>query len=43
MEENIQKIEKLINRCDRCGLYECINCEISWADVQAIKSLMKRI
>ena len=27
----------LIERCDKCKLSECFNCEHSWADVQEIK------
>lgn len=37
----IKIIEKLINRCEECKLKECINCEISWTEVEAIKKLYK--
>lgn len=43
MEENsredIQKVEKLIKKCDKCKLNECINCEVSWTEVTSIKKL----
>ena len=35
-------LEKLVKRCDDCDLFECINCEISWTEVQEIKKLIKR-
>ena len=37
----IEIIEKLITRCEKCKLKECINCEISWTEVEAIKKLYK--
>lgn len=39
--DSIKIIEKLINRCEECKLKECINCEISWTEVEAIKKLYK--
>lgn len=39
MEQDIEKVENLIKKCDECKLKECINCEISWSEVQAIKRL----
>lgn len=41
MEEDIKKIEQIIERCDQCKFHECINCEICWNEVQAIKRLVK--
>lgn len=41
MEQDIEKVERLIERCNECKLKECINCEISWTEVQAIKKLYK--
>lgn len=38
MEEDL---ERLIKRCDECKLNECINCEISYSDIQTIKHLIK--
>lgn len=34
------KLQRLIDRCDKCDLAECINCEISWTEVQALKGLL---
>lgn len=43
MKENnrkdIQKVDKLIKKCDECKLNECINCEISWTEVVSIKKI----
>lgn len=41
MKQDIEKIENLIKKCDKCKLKECINCEISWDEVQAIKRFHK--
>ena len=41
MKQDIEKIENLIKKCDKCKLKECINCEISWNEVQAIKRFHK--
>lgn len=38
--EDILKIEKLIAKCDECGLKECIQCEVCWDEVQSIKHLL---
>lgn len=35
----MENIENLIKRCDNCKLKECINCKISWTQVQAIKKI----
>lgn len=40
MEEEIKELQKLINRCEECWLKECINCEINWTQVQAIKKIV---
>ena len=40
MEEDIKKIEQIIKRCDQCKFHECINCEICWNEVQAIKRVV---
>lgn len=39
---HIKTIEKLITRCEECKLKECINCEISWTEVEAIKKLLNK-
>ena len=38
-EEEIQRIEKIINKCKECRLHECIQCEISYTDSCAISHL----
>ena len=38
--EDIQKVEKLIKKCDECKLNECINCEVSWTEVTSIKKII---
>ena len=38
MEEDLKK---LIKKCDECKLNECINCEISYSDIQTIKHLIQ--
>lgn len=38
MEEDLKR---LIKKCDECKLNECINCEISYSDIQTIKYLIK--
>jgi hypothetical protein len=37
--KDIQKVDKLIKKCDECKLNECINCEISWTEVVSIKKI----
>lgn len=39
--EYIKIIEKLIKKCENCKLNECVNCEISWEEMGAIKELIK--
>lgn len=41
MEEEIKRIECLIERCKQCKLNACITCDICWSEVQAIENLMK--
>lgn len=41
IKEDIKWIEKIIKKCDDCGLHECIACEICWTEVQAIKHVLK--
>lgn len=36
-------IENLIKKCKECKLNECINCEISWTEIQEIKKLVARV
>lgn len=37
----MKEIERLIKKCDECKLNECINCEISYTDIQTIKHLIQ--
>lgn len=41
MEEDIKRIENLIKKCDDCNLKECIQCDISWSEIQSIKEFYK--
>ena len=43
MEKCDKTIIKLIEKCDNCKLNECINCEISYTEVQEIKKLVDRV
>lgn len=43
MEKCDKTIIKLIGKCDKCKAFECINCEISWNEVQEIKKLLDRV
>jgi len=38
---DIEVLERLLKRCNECKLSECINCEISWNEVQVIENLLK--
>lgn len=40
IEEDILKSEKLIKKCDECKLNECINCEISWTEIDLIRRIV---
>ena len=40
IEEDIEKVENLIKRCDECKLKECINCETNWTEVTSIKRIV---
>ena len=42
MEEDIKRIECLIERCKQCKLNACITCDICWSEVQAIENIVKR-
>ena len=42
-KEEIQRIEKIINKCKECRLHECIQCEISYTDICAISHLYDEI
>ena len=41
MEENIKRVEHLIERCNQCKSNACITCDICWSEVQAIENLLK--
>ena len=43
MEQDIKKIECLIERCNQCKLNACITCDICWSEVQSIENLIRRI
>jgi hypothetical protein len=40
IEEDIEKVENLIKRCDECKLKECINCETNWTEITSIKRIV---
>lgn len=40
IEEDIEKVENLIKKCDECKLKECINCETNWTEVTSIKRIV---
>ena len=42
MEEELKRIECLIERCNQCKLNACITCDICWSEVQAIENLLAR-
>lgn len=42
MEEEIKRIEHLIERCNQCKLNACITCDICWSEVQALENLLTR-
>lgn len=42
IEQDIEKVEKLIKKCDECKLNECINCEISWTEIDSVRKLIDR-
>lgn len=42
IEQDIEKVEKLIKKCDECKLNECINCEISWTEIDSVRRLIDR-
>lgn len=41
MEEKINMIEDLIQRCEECKFVACEQCEINWNNVQAIKIVLE--
>ena len=42
MEEDIKKLEKLIQDCKECKFATCEQCEISYTEVKAIQNLIAR-
>lgn len=42
MEEELKRVECLIERCNQCKLNACISCDICWSEVQAIKELLEQ-
>lgn len=42
-DNDIKRIQRLIERCNKCKLKQCENCEISWNDVKAIEEILKYI
>lgn len=42
MEEDIDKLQKLIDRCKECKFATCEQCEINWTEVQAIQNLIAK-
>lgn len=39
--DNIEILEKLVERCKECKFACCEQCEINWKEVQAIENLIK--
>lgn len=37
---NVEKVAALLKRCAKCQRHECTQCEICWADVQAINTVL---
>ena len=42
-DEDIKRIECLIEKCKQCKLNACITCDICWSEVQAIENLLNRL
>lgn len=42
MEEELKRVECLIERCNQCKLNACITCDICWSEVQAIKEILEQ-
>lgn len=42
-DEDIKRIECLIEKCKQCKLNACITCDICWSEVQAIENLLSRL
>lgn len=38
-----EEIESTLNKCDTCNLKECINCEISYTEIQRIKEYIQQL
>lgn len=43
MEEELKRIECLIERCKQCKLNACITCDICWSEVQAIETILNLV
>lgn len=43
MEEELKRIECLIERCNQCKLNACITCDICWSEVKAIETVLNLV
>lgn len=39
-QESVNRLEKIVEKCEECKFKECEKCEISWSDVQAISIVL---
>ena len=40
---NKEEIEKILNKCDKCTLNECIGCEITYTETNKIKKYIQQL
>lgn len=39
-QESVNRLEKIVEKCEECNFKECEKCQISWSDVQAISIVL---